>query len=507
MRAPCFAAVAVLLSARSVHANGRFPQANQIVFSTTDPNLVIARTTYAILPSHDDGATWQFLCEDVVGLGMGTTADPEIGLTSGNALVASVSSPPGLSVSTDTGCSWSCAAGTVANQNFADLVVRPNMQHSVLALSSTSVTIEGGVGFRTQVFESSDDGANWNALGLEIPDPLFRAQTIDVATTDAQRIYVSGARGFGQNISAAVWVSRDGAQSWKETRLPPALFDPTKESSIYIGAVDPMDADRLYIRSSALPSGGESRLSMSTTGGSSFMLLQSFDIGLPLNCASLGEFLGFALSPDGSKIYAGTAEQGLWMAMRSDMTFHQMSKIGVGCLATRGNELWACSDAVSTKKELGAQFVIGVSIDDGATFVGKLKSVSCLQGPITCSGARMSLGCNATVTGAQCRGSYDLFCQGAYDPNGVCNCGGSAAGAVAPAHGGAAAMGNDSGAARDGSQSGADATSVARPSSPPPPTCALSAKGRGGTMALIASGALAIASLARRRVRRAARPL
>src|ERR1700730_7144899 len=58
----------VLLGARTASANGRFPASNQIVFSPSDSNLVVARTTYGILPSHDNGTTWGYLCEEALGL-------------------------------------------------------------------------------------------------------------------------------------------------------------------------------------------------------------------------------------------------------------------------------------------------------------------------------------------------------------------------------------------------------------------------------------------------------
>src|SRR5579863_10445597 len=80
----------VLLGATPAWANGRFPASNQIVFSPSDQNLIILRTSYGILPSHDNGATWQFLCEDAVGLPATTPLDPELGLTQTNALVAGV---------------------------------------------------------------------------------------------------------------------------------------------------------------------------------------------------------------------------------------------------------------------------------------------------------------------------------------------------------------------------------------------------------------------------------
>ena len=68
MRSSCFAATAVaalllVVPAREARANGRFPAANQLAHSPTDPKLFVLRTTFGILVSHDAGASWDWVCE------------------------------------------------------------------------------------------------------------------------------------------------------------------------------------------------------------------------------------------------------------------------------------------------------------------------------------------------------------------------------------------------------------------------------------------------------------
>ncbi|MDP9001606.1 MAG: glycoside hydrolase [Myxococcota bacterium] len=412
---------AILLLSELASANGRFPASNQIVFSPTDRNVVVARTTYGILPSRDNGATWSFLCEDALGLPSSAYQDPEIGLTSDNALVAGTQYPAvGLDVSVDMGCSWSCLAGAVANQSIADVVVRRDLPHTVLALASTVLAADAGGGYLSQVFQSSDDGAHWTALGVPL-DPSALVQTIDVANGDTQRIYVSGTRDFGPNRKASLFVSTDGAAHW--TERPLTAFDATTEDGIFIGAVDPTVADRVYLRSSALgaydpstgveTSGGQSRLFVTADAGQSFQTIGPFGL-IPPNNATGGGILGFALSPDGSKIYAGTKAAGLFVATRADMMFRSTSSIHVQCLATRGAELWACSDAVSG-------FIVGVSTDDGTTFAAKMTTITSLAGPVACGAdAAGGLACGATVAGSQCAEPFDAFCK-SFAPNGVCS--------------------------------------------------------------------------------------
>ncbi len=417
--------VGVLSGEGQAAANGRFPAANQIVFSPSDPEVVVGRTTYAVLPSRDDGATFSYICEDALGLPTNAYQDPELGLTANGSLVAGLYFPTaGVDVSSDFGCNWSCTGGPLAGQSIADVVVRPDAPATVLALTSTSVSADAGGGNFSQVFQSTDNGTGWAALGVAF-DPDVLVQTIDVAASDPNRVYVSGTRGFGAGRTASLFVSADGAAHWAEHPLPD--FDPTSEDSIYIGAVDPTDADRVYIRSNSLATGGRSRLFVTGDGGSSFQVVKQFDIPDPGVLASEGELLGFALSPDGSKVYAGTKGAGLFVANKADLAFRMKSSIHVQCLATRGSELWACSDEVSG-------FVIGVSTDDGATFCPKLSTITGLAGPIACApNAGGPLACGATANASQCRDSFEAFCSSAA-PSGSCSTSASECGA--PADGG-----------------------------------------------------------------------
>ena len=87
------------------------------------------------------------------------------------------------------------------------------------------------------------------------------------------------------------------------------------EDTIFIGAVDPGNADRVYLRSSGLMTGGQSRLTVvngaSTRDPDVHDGVDVFDVGMAKPGEITGELLGLALSPDGSKVYVGTKEDGL----------------------------------------------------------------------------------------------------------------------------------------------------------------------------------------------------
>jgi hypothetical protein len=396
-----------LLRSTSAAANGRFPLANQIVFSPTDPDLVVMRTTYGILPSHDHGATWRYICEDALGLVPNSLTDPPIALTGHDSLLAGTTI--GLDVSPDVGCNWNCIGGGLASQTVVDLAVRPDSPSSAVAITSSFEETDSSQPlWLNQVFETRNDGVTWAPIGVPI-DTSVIVTTIDVAKTDPNRLYVSGSRDFGQERTASLFVSKDKGQTWVEWPLAASQFDFALEDSIFIGGVDPTNAERLYLRSSAQLTGGRSRLTavtLAANGTPAFSTVYVFDVDSSDFTYVTGQMLGFALSPDGSKVYIGD-RGGLWVARASDLAFHKNSSTPIGCLATHGNELWACS--ATGIAESG--FVAGMSSDDGKTFTSKLAQVGALAGPVACSPSGGTAGCGTNANASQCRASYEVLCS------------------------------------------------------------------------------------------------
>jgi MYXO-CTERM domain-containing protein len=398
-------------------ANGRFPAANQIVFSPGDPNYVVLRATYAILPSSDNGTNWRYLCEDVLGLPSDQGEDPSIAVTANSSILAGVpgfvGGGLGLSVSADRGCNWSCMGGGLAGQSVVDLAVRPDSPSGAVAITGTYIPSDADVvNSLNQVFQTTDNGATWSALGTPV-DEAVSVTTIDVTKSDPNRIYVSGTRGYGSMREALLLVSRDSGATWAEKAIP--QFDPNNELSVYIAAIDPVDADRVYLRSNGQLGGGLSRIFYTANAGADAGTAFSLASTLPTNGGFVtpvagnsdltGELLGFALSPDGTKVYAGTVESGLWVANASDMVFTQKNPgVHIRCLATRNQELWACSD-------IGTGFTVGESLDEGATFTSKMTYVTSLCGPLDCAAVDGgTLGCGATSNAAACGSVYQDFC-------------------------------------------------------------------------------------------------
>ncbi len=388
---------AATLSAREATANGRYPASTQIVFSTdaADPDLIVVRATYGLLVSRDNGATWRWLCESALGVPIVSVEDPSVALTANDGLVVGLNE--GLEVSRgasggappDLGCNVGCTGGPLAGLSIVDLAVRPGAPDAVLALSSSYVFSDAAIAtLDNRVWQTPDDGAHWTQLGATL-DPTVTVTTIDVAASDPTRVYVSGTRGFGATRSASLFVSTDAGQTWTERPLP---FDPVTEVGVFIGAVDPQSADRVYVRSSGL-----SRLFVTSDAG------RSFQIALTLT----GQMLGFAIRPDGNEVYAGSVEDGLLVGAPGGdggLAFTNVSPIHVGCLATRGSELWACSDESSG-------FSVGVSTNDGAKFASRLQ-LDGLASALACAPSGQGpFACGATANASQCSGAaFEAVC-------------------------------------------------------------------------------------------------
>jgi hypothetical protein len=362
------AAAALTVSAPQAKANGRFPAANQLVVAPTQPSRLVLRTTFGLLVSEDGGKNFDWICEKSVGYGIngGSIEDPAIAITGSGAVIAGLF--VGLSRSPDT-CTWSMAERPIQGRFIIDVAVRRSQPNVAVAVTSVPVADGGTTSFENRIFRTVDDGVTWNQVGPPL-DPTLLVETIDLTDADPGRVYVSGVRDRSGQSLGVLLVSSDEGQSWVERAVP---LD-SEERAPFIAAVDPNDASRVYVRNSGL---GHNRLLLSEDAGQTFRVVFT----------SQGPLLGFALSPDGSKIFVGGPKDGLYAAQRSAMQFEKKSETAVQCLAASGRTLWACS-------AMTAGFILGRSDDDGSTFAAAL-SLDGVRGPVACAAGTGTAACQA----------------------------------------------------------------------------------------------------------------
>ncbi len=326
---------AFFFGSASARANGRFPQASQLVIDPEDAAHLVARTTYGVVQSIDGGLSWRWTCESAVGYS--GRFDPAIAIASGGALVAAL--PGGLSRTTDRMCTWERAADPLAGHYVIDVAVDRTDAAHVVAIAAALDTTQ--IGFQATYAESHDAGRTWTVPGALLPED-FAPATVDVAPSRPQRIYASGVGAFP--LFGVIARSDDGGVTWTSSS-----FGMGGARAPYIAAVDPVDADKVYLR---LESDTGDRLAVSSNGGTTWRDVFTASASL----------LGFALSPDGSRVAVGGPSDGVWVASTTDLAFTKKSAIATRCLTWTREGLYACGT------EPADGFTIGLSHDDGASF-------------------------------------------------------------------------------------------------------------------------------------------
>ena len=348
------------LGVRSARGNSRYPLAGQVVISPGNASTIVARSTFGMLSSSDAGKSWTWVCESAIGY-FGVE-DPPIAVTgAGTTLVASTI---GISVSHDGGCSWRTNPGLTEARFAVDVTVQPAHPDQALHCLGKGRRLLHGLA-REKRRQRRDVHRDRATLARD-----FVATTVEVAPTNPLRVYVSGK--ITSTQQGAIQRSDDGGLTWTAS-----LLDVHGPPSIYIGAVDPLDADVIYIRTL---SDVASRVIASRDAGATWKDVWS----------APGDVPGMALSADGSTMALGGPMAGINIASTADWAFRQTSSVGTYCLSWLGNDLLACG------KEAVEGFSIGVSHDEGAHFSPLLHLADIVPRP--CPSGTAAEGC-ATAWG------------------------------------------------------------------------------------------------------------
>lgn len=351
-------AVALTLSCPSAFANGRYPATNSFVFSQKDPDQWILRVTFGLLVSRDHGKSWDWVCERALGI-VGEE-DPMYAVMPSGAIITSTFR--GVGVTRDGMCSFPLVAA-LGSRAFVDLTARAAAANEVIVFASPRVgdAADGTPLFESELLETTDDARTFSSLGSPFPDRSFAGETVDIAPSDRERLYVTGVKNKGlETPTARLFISRDRGKTWTDIAVPLE----GSEKAVFIAGVDPLSADRVYLRTSngfELPT----RLIVSEDGGKTIRTIFTAKSALA----------GFATSPDGKRVWVGSSLDGLHAASTTDFVFAQRSKIEIQCLAASPDGgLLACSN-----ERHG--FVAGKSSDDGVTFEPVLRFCN-IRGPL-----------------------------------------------------------------------------------------------------------------------------
>jgi hypothetical protein len=311
------------------HANGRIPGATGLAINPADERQLLLGLTYGLALTRDAGASWTWMCEEQIE-GNGGDVDPAMVATSDGSLVVLSLTNGGVLVSRDDGCSFERAQGMLQGKRGVDLTLDTSRDGHVLVLMSTIIdAIDGRPVYDNFLAHSLDHGRSWQLLS-ELPDDMA-PETVEVAASDPNRIYVSGT-GSTDPLQGIVERSDDGGRSWTRT----SVRLPRGSGSLFLSGIHPTDPDRLWFR---VPGRGDiygalpAKLWLSPDGGASFVPIAETKAGM----------LGFALSPDGERMAFGGPLDGLFVAP-ADASAEpvSISSVRVSCLRWYASGLYVC---------------------------------------------------------------------------------------------------------------------------------------------------------------------
>jgi hypothetical protein len=263
----CSAIAAIVLCPALALANGRAPLTNGVHFQPGDNHSIYVATTFGFLISHDDGASFHWVCEQ--NLGYAGTFDPRYRIAADGTIFATTFT--GLRVSRDGGCSFTTAT--------ADAPASDPGRIADSWISSVDIASTGDVwvvtadnGKSNDVYHSTDNGRTFAPAGLSSPTVWWKS--VAVAPSRPQRIYVTGYQVAGTLADGGqsppvthLQISDDAGAHWHESPLTGVAFGAMP--LVYVLGVDPANPDVVLMSSlGASPSGD--RLYRSSDGGTSW---------------------------------------------------------------------------------------------------------------------------------------------------------------------------------------------------------------------------------------------
>ena len=352
------AVLALATATATAHANGRAPQTNGVYFRPGDAHSIYVRTTFGFLISHDDGCTFNWICETCVGYA--GSFDPKYAIATDGTIFATTFD--GLRISRDGGCSFTTNASLPPSTWIDALDIGPSGE--VWVGTATS-------GAPNDVYASIDNGMTFTSRGMLSSAIWWKS--VKVAPSNMQRVYlagyqVAGTASDGGQIAPTAHVFRsdtDGG-NWTESSLATLTFGSTP--IVQIEGVDPANPDIIFIASVAANGNGD-RLYRSSDGAQTWTeVLATTDV-----------ISGFVIY-DAQTVFATTAVGGSFVSHDGGRTFTPLAgSPQLACLGKRGDgALLGCGT-----NWVPDYMAIGKSADIGATWQKVWRFVE-LAGPLTC---------------------------------------------------------------------------------------------------------------------------
>jgi hypothetical protein len=216
-------------------AHGNYPLAYQIAEKPGDRTQLAGGTTFGLVVSHDEGATWQWVCEEAIGYTM--LEQPKWYITADGTIYGA--SFTGMFISHDQGCTWTTAP-EFRDAGAADII---NTGSAMFAATARFGPVNG-------VWRSTDDGGTWQLLDAHSLSEFYT--TVRSAPSRAQRLYVG--EWWYQPRGEALYWSDDNGDTFTRVDITQTLPSVTHADggvgpmagSLHVFGVSPTDPDVVY---------------------------------------------------------------------------------------------------------------------------------------------------------------------------------------------------------------------------------------------------------------------
>jgi MYXO-CTERM domain-containing protein len=333
--------LAALLYAGAARANGAFPDSQSIMTPDSKPHSIRLATNFGVISTDDDGGTWLWSCEQPE---TNNGSLYQMGPAPKSRLY--VISSEGLAFSDNDSCGWSIAKGSATGMTVSDAFPDPTNPNRVLAVAAS--VVDGGASY--EILESSDAGSTFGPVRYTAAAG-DNVTGVEIARAAPQTIYV--AMTSGPTFLPKLAHSTNGGTSWQVEDLSAKL--PTKTSLIRIVAVDPQDANRVYLRTHS-PAGDAFAVAVAGANG--------FTVTTPLTFPG-GILSAYARLASGTIVLAAVVgvDQVAYKSTDSGATFQTLPGTpSVRAMSARGSTLYVVAD-----NEVDG-YAIGTSTDEGQTW-------------------------------------------------------------------------------------------------------------------------------------------
>ncbi len=339
-------------------ANGRAPGTSTINFQQGMESHIAVGMTFGVVLSKDNGATWQWMCEDAVGYG--GNYDPDYAYTSTGALFATTFD--GLKVNHD-GCVFEPSSLSPAPPKLKFFSVIAHGPDNAVYAAAADAT-DG------KIYKSTDNGVTFPISAMPgITNDWW--QSLEVAPSDAQIVYLAGYRlPTGQPKQFLLFRSNNGGASY--TALPTTDFATMPNSTLEIAGISRTNSQLVYARVTLEDNSVSDALYRSTNGGASWTRI-------------LGEqgSISFVVRGNGDLV-AATQGLGSFKSVNNGTDWTPLANAPhINCLVENAaGEVWACTQNYGSQTVPSDGFGI-MKTTDLVTWTGVLKYQDIVE-PVAC---------------------------------------------------------------------------------------------------------------------------